>query len=95
MSAVVERRPAPSGAGANSVPTLPPSVLLEGLESMGIPISPSNHVRANLILSAPSPIEGDVMPPALADAVMQLWQDPGCQQAYKRRNEMQINDSAP
>lgn len=95
MSAVVESRPASVGSAHDVHPCLTLSVLLEGLESMGIPISPSNHARANLILSAPSQIEGDVMPPALADAVMQLWQDPGCQQAYKRRNEMQINDSAP
>lgn len=62
---------------------------------MSLSILPTNHSRANLILTAPSQIEGDIFLPALADAVKGLWEDPGCQQAYKRRNEMQINDSAP
>ncbi len=62
---------------------------------MEISIHPSNKQRYELIMSCPSQIEGEIMPPKLTDAVQGLWADPGVQIAYKRRNEMQINDSAP
>lgn len=46
-------------------------------------------------MASPTQIEGERMPPALVDAVEGLWADQGVQNAYKRRNELQINDSAP
>lgn len=62
---------------------------------MGIAIHPSNKARYELITSSPTQIEGEQMPRVLVDAVEGLWADPGVQSAYKRRNELQINDSAP
>jgi guanine nucleotide-binding protein subunit alpha len=38
--------------------------------------------------------EGDVMPCEMTDAIQGLWEDLGVRQAYARRNELQINDSA-
>ena len=46
-------------------------------------------------MAAPPQIEGDIFPPRLADAVANLWQDRGVRSAFKRRNELQLNDSAP
>lgn len=71
------------------------SVLLEGVAQMEIPINPKNQGRWDLIMNAPSQIEGERMPPKLVDAVDALWHDEGVQQAFARRNELQINDSAP
>jgi guanine nucleotide-binding protein subunit alpha len=46
-------------------------------------------------MSAPVQIEGDQMPPKLAEAVKELWADQGVRSAFNRRNELQLNDSAP
>lgn len=70
-------------------------VLLEGVQFMVIPIDPLNRSRWELIMAAPPQIEGDVFPPKLADAVSGLWKDYSVQQAFFRRNELQLNDSAP
>jgi guanine nucleotide-binding protein G(i) subunit alpha len=39
-------------------------------------------------------VDGDAMPRDLTDAIQGLWEDPGVRDAYARRNELQINDSA-
>lgn len=70
-------------------------VLLEGVQFMDIPIDTSNQSRWELIMAAPPQIEGDVFPSKLTDAVAGLWKDYGVQQAFFRRNELQLNDSAP
>lgn len=70
-------------------------VLLEGVALMEISISPSNQARWEAIMTAPAQVEGDKMPPVLSDAVMGLWQDEGVRSAFERRNELQLNDSAP
>ena len=62
---------------------------------MEIPINPSNQNRWDAIMAAPTQIEGDKMPSSLADAVAGLWRDEGVQGAFDRRNELQLNDSAP
>jgi guanine nucleotide-binding protein G(i) subunit alpha len=46
-------------------------------------------------MSAPVQIEGEQMPPKLAEAVKELWSDSGVKTAFNRRNELQLNDSAP
>ena len=61
---------------------------------MELPINPANQARWDAIMEAPAQIEGDQMPPKLADATMVLWQDPAVRQAFERRNELQLNDSA-
>lgn len=70
-------------------------VLLEGVALMEIAISSSNQPRWDVIMAAPPQVEGELMPPVLADAVAGLWQDEGVRQAFERRNELQLNDSAP
>lgn len=62
---------------------------------MEIPIDPRNAPRWEIILNAPPQVDGEVFPPDLVDAVTFLWKDPGVQQAFGRRNELQLNDSAP
>ena len=62
---------------------------------MEIPINPQNQSRWDLIMSAPPQIEGDSFPSRLADACAYLWQDHGVREAFGRRNELQLNDSAP
>ncbi|CAK9786122.1 unnamed protein product [Cutaneotrichosporon oleaginosum] len=70
-------------------------VLLEGVVAMGLDISSANQAHYNLILAAPALIEGDRFPPSLANAIKGLWQDEGVREAFSRRNELQLNDSAP
>jgi guanine nucleotide-binding protein subunit alpha len=62
---------------------------------MELPVSPANQGKWDLIMSAPVQIEGDQMPPKLAEAVKELWSDQGVKTAFGRRNELQLNDSAP
>lgn len=62
---------------------------------MRIAIEDKNQTNWDIIMSCPAQIEGEVMPPRLADAVQSLWEDTGVQQAFARRNELQLNDSAP
>lgn len=62
---------------------------------MEVDINPANQARWDLVMSAPITIEGEQMPPKLSDAVKELWQDQGVRMAYHRRNELQLNDSAP
>lgn len=69
-------------------------VLLEGVAHFDLQINGANKARWEAIMNAPDLVEGRVMPPALADAVMGLWQDQGVRSAYARRNELQLNDSA-
>lgn len=69
-------------------------VLLAGVVELGIDISPSNKARYELVMADNTQIEGDVMPRELTDAIQKLWEDPGVREAYARRNELQINDSA-
>ena len=62
---------------------------------MEITVNPANNGRWELIMAAPPQVEGDSFPPKLADAVNGLWQDQGVREAFGRRNELQLNDSAP
>ena len=62
---------------------------------MEIPIHPSNQGRWDMVMAAPAQIEGERFPLKLADAVNSLWQDEGVREAFSRRNELQLNDSAP
>ena len=62
---------------------------------MEIPISPGNQGRYQTLMTAPSSVEGDQFPPQLVDAIEGLWRDPGVRAAFDRRNELQLNDSAP
>lgn len=62
---------------------------------MQIPLSNgSNQQHWDVVMSAPSQIEGDAMPARLSSAVQALWADRGVQTAFKRKNEIQLNDSA-
>lgn len=62
---------------------------------MEIPIGPNNQARYQIVMNAPPSVEGDIFPPQLVDAIEGLWRDPGVQAAFNRRNELQLNDSAP
>ena len=70
-------------------------VLLEGVAMMELEIAQGNRGRWDAIMAAPALIEGDRFPNDLADAVGGLWQDEGVREAFARRNELQLNDSAP
>lgn len=62
---------------------------------MNIPLSSSaNETHYVTIMNAPHQIEGDVMPSDIALAVKALWADAGIRAVYKRKNEIQLNDSA-
>lgn len=70
-------------------------VILEAMETMGIPYqNPNNSEHATIILEQPPQIESDIMPQDVGNAVKALWQDEGVKQAFNRSNEYQLNDSA-
>ena len=62
---------------------------------MEVAIKPSNQSRWDLIMNSSPQVEGDRFPPRLADAVAVLWHDYGVRSVFERRNELQLNDSAP
>lgn len=45
-------------------------------------------------MSLPLQIEGEMLPPDVADSVRGLWRDPGIREAVRRSREFQLNDSA-
>lgn len=54
-----------------------------------------NRAAFDLIDSLPEPMECDYnLPTEIASAIKLCWQDEGVKEAYKRRNEYQLNDSA-
>lgn len=69
--------------------------LLDGMDMMDLQVSRSNMGRADVIRSAPVLVEGDFFPRHLVQAIRELWQDDGVREAFHRRNEIQLNDSAP
>lgn len=70
-------------------------MLVDALQAMNIPLAnQSNEPHFYAILNAPHQIEGDLMPSELARACKALWSDSGIRAAYKRKNEIQLNDSA-
>ncbi|CDZ98214.1 g-protein alpha subunit [Phaffia rhodozyma] len=70
-------------------------VLVEALTSMHIPLgNPANQRHCQTIISAPHQIEGDTMPGQISEAVRCLWADAGIRAVFRRKNEIQLNDSA-
>lgn len=69
-------------------------VLLEGAAELGYTVQAANQGRRDLIMAETTQVEGCVLSEELTDALQGLWEDPGIQKAYGRRNELQINDSA-
>lgn len=61
---------------------------------LDIQLSPQSDARKAVILSLPLQIEGDMLPPDVADSVRGLWRDPGVREAVSRSREFQLNDSA-
>ncbi len=71
-------------------------VILDAMETLDVPLADgANAKRAEIILSLPSSLETETLPPAVADAVQGLWRDAGVQLCFKRSREFQLNDSAP
>lgn len=71
------------------------SVLVDALQAMNIPLADrANEEHYMTILGAPHQIEGDCMPADVARACKALWRDAGIRAAFKRKNEIQLNDSA-
>ena len=65
------------------------------MEMMGIPLQNSEGSRyQEIIMSQPHQIEADYLPTEVADALLQLWKDPGVQECFSRSREYQLNDSA-
>jgi guanine nucleotide-binding protein subunit alpha len=70
-------------------------VLLEGVCVMDLEVGTDAQDNWAAIMEAPVQIEGAHMPAHLANAIAVLWRDAGIQGAFARRNELQLNDSAP
>lgn len=71
-------------------------VLLEGMQMSQVDLArKSNLHHCDTILGAPALVEGDYFPGNLAGAVRALWEDEGVREMFERRNEIQLNDSAP
>ena len=51
---------------------------------------------ADLVENYPAPVQvGRALPEEVSAAIQALWDDDGVQDAIKRANEFQLNDSAP
>jgi guanine nucleotide-binding protein subunit alpha len=70
-------------------------VILEAMETMGIPLSkPNNEPHRELIMALPSQIEADDIPAVVTAAIKSLWADEGVLACFDRSREYQLNDSA-
>ena len=69
-------------------------VILDAMETMGIPVSSENQSHKAAIINAPAQLDGDQLPTNLGAAVKALWVDSGVQTAFGRSREYQLNDSA-
>lgn len=70
-------------------------VILDAMEMMGISLQhPEGSRYQDIIMSQPHQIEADYLPTEVADALLQLWKDPGVQECFGRSREYQLNDSA-
>ena len=69
-------------------------VMLEAMETMGIPVAVENQKHKSTIMDLPSQMDNDAMPPAVGEAIKVLWGDQGVQIAFGRSREYQLNDSA-
>jgi guanine nucleotide-binding protein subunit alpha len=70
------------------------SAILEALPHLDLQLAPQNDARKATILALPGQIEADMLPRDVADAVRNLWRDPGIKEAVRRSREFQLNDSA-
>jgi guanine nucleotide-binding protein subunit alpha len=70
-------------------------VLIEAMENLGIQLNDTdNQVYFDFIMNQHQHIDPFTMPTEVVKAIKYLWQDAGVQEAHKRRNEFQLNDSA-
>ncbi|EPS43204.1 hypothetical protein H072_2805 [Dactylellina haptotyla CBS 200.50] len=70
-------------------------VILEAMETLELPLADSrSEYHVQTIFMQPAQIEGDVLPPEVANAIKCLWEDKGVQQCFDRSREYQLNDSA-
>ncbi|KAI8807802.1 guanine nucleotide binding protein, alpha subunit [Cladochytrium replicatum] len=69
--------------------------LVEGAERLGIPFGSDTARRMALVVwEAPSSYgEGELVSPAVAEALQVIWKDEGIQTAFLRSNEFQLMDS--
>nr|P30675.3 RecName: Full=Guanine nucleotide-binding protein subunit alpha [Coprinellus congregatus]CAA48172.1 G protein alpha subunit [Coprinellus congregatus] len=68
--------------------------ILDALPALDLALQPANDARRATILAVPGQIEAEVLPRDIADAIRQLWADPGLKEAVRRSREFQLNDSA-
>lgn len=70
-------------------------VLIEAMENLGIELNDANNQSYfDFIMDQHQHIDHFTMPTEVVKAIKFLWQDAGVQEAHKRRNEFQLNDSA-
>lgn len=70
-------------------------VILEAMDTMGIPLADANNGRfSRIVLGLPSQIEAECLPAEVGQAVRALWADPNVQVTFSRSREYQLNDSA-
>ncbi|KAF8886614.1 heterotrimeric G-protein alpha subunit, GPA1-like protein [Gymnopilus junonius] len=68
--------------------------ILEAIPELGLTLAPSNNTSSATILSLPSQVEYSVLPHNIAEALRSLWGDLAVQQAVRRSNEFNLNESA-
>ncbi|KAG8685516.1 guanine nucleotide-binding protein subunit alpha [Ceratobasidium sp. 428] len=68
--------------------------ILEAMPALDISLQPQNDARRAIIMALPGQMENDSLPHDVADALFNLWQDPGVREAVRRSREFQLNDSA-
>ena len=69
-------------------------VILEAMDTMGVPVATENQKHKTVIMELPAQIDGEKLPPSAGEAIKTLWADQGVQIAFGRSREYQLNDSA-
>ncbi|KAI9477133.1 guanine nucleotide binding protein, alpha subunit [Zychaea mexicana] len=71
-------------------------VILDAMDGLGLAFSnEASHKAADHVIQQPAEmIDEAPMPADLVSAIQALWVDQGVQEAVRRRNEFQLNDSA-
>ncbi|KAG0748807.1 hypothetical protein G6F57_002404 [Rhizopus arrhizus] len=71
-------------------------VILEAMNNLDIKLgNAESEAHSALVMRYQSHIDHLVMPQDLTEAIKMLWSDGGVQEAFSRKNEYQLNDSAP
>jgi guanine nucleotide-binding protein G(i) subunit alpha len=69
-------------------------VILEAMISLDIGHDGLDEAHVETIEKQPAPVDADILPVDIGDAIAALWKDGSVRECFRRSNEYQLNDSA-